>query len=95
MDPSPRRAVATPPLGPSAQLGALGVQWEFGDDLFVRLVGNAGTAGEFGLSSLLFFRVGAGLTLGALTRVGPASVTLSSSDLASWPEISVSLGHPF
>lgn len=71
------------------------MQWAFDDDLFLRLVGNAGTTGDYNLGSLLFSRTGAGLTLGALTRIGPVALTLSGSDLGSLPEISFSLGHSF
>lgn len=84
-------------IGPSARLAALGVQWEFGDELFARLVGNVGMVGEFSLESLDlgFVRAGVGLTLGALTLVGPATLTLSGDDFGSFPRISVSLGYPF
>ncbi len=78
-------------------LAALGVQWEFGDDLFARLVGNAGAVGELSLESLDlgFVRGGGGLTFGAFTLVGPATVTLAGNGLDEFPDVSVSLGYPF
>ena len=87
-------------FGTSAQLAALGIQWEFGDDLFARAVANAGGVDD-GIPGSLpggdpsDYTVGVGFTVGAFTLIGPATITLAGDGLDAFPNVSFSLGYAF
>jgi hypothetical protein len=65
--------------------------------LFVSARGTIGnTFAEWpGVARMDQYLRGASVTAGLLTRIGPASLTIGSRRLASWPRVALDVGHRF
>ena len=77
------------------QSAALGLQWEFLNEFFGRVRGNAAALpAEWGWNEDDFFW-GWGLTLGAWTRFGSGALTVAGEDFSELPRVEIDVGFPF
>ena len=80
-------------VGTAAQVAAASVQVALRPRLFLRATANAGRAGAGWTLDPDAFRAGLGLTLGAMTLLGPASLTVGGS--GETVDVTVSVGRSF
>jgi hypothetical protein len=84
-------------LGNALQLAELGLQQQVTQSLFVSARGTIGnTFAEWpGVASLDQYLRGVSVTAGLLTRIGPASLTVGTQRLGTWPRLALDVGRRF
>ena len=84
-------------MGRALQLASLGVQQSVGRNFFLTGKGTIGNTFDRwpGLLAREAYLIGTSATIGALTPVGPASLTLAGRRLDAWPLVSVEFGFRF
>ena len=82
-------------LGRALQLLRAGVQWELRDQTFATFSANTGNAFDDWSWAPDDYLFGWGISLGALSFLGPVELTASGRDVTGWPDLAFTFGYRF